>query len=408
MATFYFYRGQAPAKPLGTALELGADVITGAKSLEDLFGAGTSLEVDLLNIAAAVFAVDRCQLRGEREDYSRVLELHIPIINIGHLQPFIPEIQNVLRELSNDWWSLNFYQVAGKTCDFRAAVPGAGKVLLFSGGLDSLAAAVELSNDSENLALVSHVTKNRQTSAAQTTLFEKLVKSGRNLSRYSYFVSSRDKGEVQHDIESSQRTRSFLFLVLAAITAVRLDRREIVMIAENGQMAIHLPLSSARVGAFSTHTAHPDVVAKMRVFLSAAFKQDFKIENPYVLKTKREVIKPIIDKFPEIIADSTSCWKSARILGTASHCGECIPCYIRRIAIESYQKDPTAYARDVFSLSFRALAPEDEGRRNLAELAEFTLNFEAKTDQDICDEWPELYSSNIDAPAVITDPALND
>jgi hypothetical protein len=189
---------------------------------------------------------------------------------------------------------------------------------------------------------------------------------------------------------------------LAAITASRLERREIVVIAENGQMAIHLPLSSARLAAFSTHTAHPDVLAQMRSFLTGAFGIDIKIENPYVLKTKKEVIQPIITNAPETIIHSNSCWKNSRLPKNATHCGECIPCFIRRIAIESYQPDSTAYSRDVFGEDFRNLTTTDEGRRNLSDLAEFTLNFERMTDQELYDEWPELYSENIDAPGTIS------
>ena len=57
------------------------------------------------------------------------------------------------------------------------------------------------------------------------------------------------------NLENSQRTRSFLFLVLGALAARRAGHIEIVYLAENGQMAIHLPLTQGRIGAFSTHTA---------------------------------------------------------------------------------------------------------------------------------------------------------
>ena len=164
----------------------------------------------------------------------------------------------------------------------------------FSGGLDSLAAAVEFSHGSDSLALVSHHTMNRQTTTAQSTLYQMLLKKGCKLTHHSFFVSARDKDSFEHAIENSQRTRSFLFLTLAAITANRLGRREIVVIAENGQMAIHLPLNSARIAAFSTHTAHPDVLAEMQLYLRGAFSIDFVIQNPYVLKTKKEVIEPIV------------------------------------------------------------------------------------------------------------------
>jgi hypothetical protein len=72
---------------------------------------------------------------------------------------------------------------------------------------------------------------------------------------------------------------------------------------------------------------------------------------------------------------------------------------VRRIAIESYFSDPTAYARDLFSEDFRSLPPEDEGRRNLADLAEFTLKFESLSQTELLDEWPELFG--VDSTPVI-------
>lgn len=402
MATYHFYSGEIPHLPKGTPLKLGTAVMTGQTSAEKHFGTLTTLEIDLLTIASSIFAVDRGDKRGEREDYARSLTLHIPVVNIGRLQPLIPTIESALRNLSNDLWTISLYQAEGNVTQVSPFSQADGQVLLFSGGLDSLAAAIEFSTGPTDLALVSHVTKNRQTITAQQNLYEALVQKGRPLKHYSYFVSSKNTGLFQHDLENSQRTRSFLFLTIAALTAYRLGRRKLIMIAENGQMAIHLSLTPARMAAFSTHTAHPDVLTEMQQYLKGALGVELDIYNPYTHKTKKEVVKPIINFAPELVAISNSCWKSARIPSGATHCGECIPCFIRRIAIESYGPDPTAYGRDLFSAKFRTLPPDDEGRRNLADLAEFTLNFEGLDDMAIYEEWPELYSVNIDAPKVIS------
>ncbi len=261
MATYHFYRGEVPAAPAGTLLKLDRDVITGKKSVEENFGEASSLELDILTIAASIFAVDRGHKRGEREEFARILELHIPVINIGHLQGLMLIVERTLRLLSNDTWAISLYQSDGQVYKFQPSKLSPGKVLLFSGGLDSLAAAVEFSQGTGTLALVSHHTKNWQTTSVQAALYNILAAKGRKLTHHSFFVSARNRGSFDHAIENSQRTRSFLFLTLAAITASRLGRREIVMIAENGQMAVHLPLNSARMAAFSTHTAHPDVLA---------------------------------------------------------------------------------------------------------------------------------------------------
>ena len=75
--------------------------------------------------------------------------------------------------------------------------------------------------------------------------------------------------------------------------------------------------------------------------------------------------------------------------------------FYRRIAIESHLPDETAYVRDVFSENLEDMGPADEGRRNLADLAEFTLKFERMSETELFDEWPELFSQNIDAPGTI-------
>jgi hypothetical protein len=48
------------------------------------------------------------------------------------------------------------------------------------------------------------------------------------------------------------------------------------------------------------------------------------------------------------------------------------------------------------------LDPDDTGRRNLVDLAEFILRMDQSTEEEIMSEWPELYSEYIDAPAVIS------
>ncbi len=399
MSQYFIYRdADEPSRP-GIHLRADQNVITGATEFEKSFGAATSLELDLLLIAASVFAVDRGTPRGEREDFARRLELSVPIVNAGRLQPLVGSIEDVLRILSNDFWKVELRQQDG-AIEVLETKKENGQVLLFSGGLDSLAAAIEFRNAGP-LALVSHVTRARQTRNIQERLVGMLAGSGTSLPHYQFFVSSRVVAGFDHDIESSQRTRSFMFLILAALVARRLGRRDLLMIAENGQMAIHLPLSTARIGAFSTHTAHPDVLDSMTSIISSAFVDDYTISNPYVSFTKAEVVERIWIEMRDAVPVTSSCWRTARLPEGVTHCGECVPCMVRRVAIETHGNDPTPYGRDSFAQSFSAMDVEDEARRNLADLCEFSRRFETMTDADLVDEWPELYSANIDRVATI-------
>lgn len=378
--------------------------MSGVSDFRRVFGEPTTLERDLLRLAGAVFAADRATTRGEREDITRHFALRLPAVNAARLDSCVPLIERVLRTLSNDSWTITIEDMEGPPeGDYpRAGEPGA--TLLFSGGLDSLAAGLEFGRRDRPLQLVSHVTKNKAIDIAQHALAERIASTGRSVQHRQFFVSSRSGGRwgLEHDAESSQRTRSFLFLVLAALVARRTRCPDIVYMAENGQMAIHLPLVTSRVGAFSTHTAHPDVLADMEALLQTALRTELHITNPYVHRTKAEVVAVITREMPDAIQISNSCWRSGRLPTGVSHCGACVPCLERRIAVRRLMPDdPTAYARDVFSEDLSSLPEDDDGRRNLYDLVEFVARIRAESPEEIMSEWPELYSEHVDARAVI-------
>lgn len=404
MISYFVRRGDNGDGNCDRVLEVGRNLFTGEDNFKEAFGSLTSLESDLLLISASIFAADRATARGEREDITREIELQIPVVNSGRLEALTTQIEEILRNLSHDTWIIKLRQVSGNPEWGVQSGKEGGRTLLFSGGLDSLAAAIEFGKQEKTLQLVSHITRNSTTVQAQRKLAACLKDHGLDLPHHQFFVSSRSSGPSQfnHAIEDTQRTRSFLFLVLGALAARQAGHSEVLYLAENGQMAIHLPLTQARIGAFSTHTAHPDVLVGMEAFLSKALDTPFKLLNPYVHLTKAEVVKKIIDFSGDMIQTANSCWRSAHLGSDITHCGECIPCFIRRIAIEySISEDPTAYGRDCWREEISQLGPKDNGRRHIVDLAEFIVRIESLSPEDIKFEWPELYSSNINDTEVI-------
>ena len=124
--------------------------------------------------------------------------------------------------------------------------------------------------------------------------------------------------------------------------------------------------------------------------------------NPYVHRTKAEVVQVICSSAPEAIPIGNSCWRNTRLPAHVTHCGECIPCFIRRIAIEhNVTPDPTRYKCDPWVEDIVSLPPDDEARRNLADLTELIKRFERDDDEAILSEWPELFYAGINAPEVI-------
>jgi 7-cyano-7-deazaguanine synthase in queuosine biosynthesis len=399
-------RGDGLSKPL--YLLPGENLVTGASSLSaQLKTALTTLEDDVLTLASAIFAADLAVKRGEREQITRSIELIVPVVNLVEFTSRLEELVDILYFLSNDNWTIRFVQKRGAAEGPINWPERSGKTLLFSGGLDSFAAAVnELSQD-EPLLLTSHHTANLVTKNSQEALFTHLSKTfPKKVSRISVRIGGRKAGTQpfpsDNEREATQRTRSFLFLSIAAICARRTGFRRLILMGENGQMAINLPLTPARIGAFSTHTAHPQFVDGMCIFLSGLLRTRFSISNPFLYRTKGEcaVILTASRRHKKAIAASVSCWRSSR--QAYSHCGECVPCYIRRIALEAHNVIIPEYEKDPFNQGVASLPEDDVAKRNLTELAEFIALFAPSySDAAVEDNFPGLINDHVDKQQAI-------
>lgn len=389
-------------------LQPGANLYTGIKPFARSFSAPTSLEEDLLVVASTIFACDLAFKRGERENITRSIEVTVPVVNLQAFERVKQILEYLLFVLSHDSWTFKFERAKGIPEDARDWATVRGKTLLFSGGLDSLAGAIDLIDElgPENVQLASHITANLVTKSSQDQLAEYLTKKykkaperivvrsgGRNF-RSLTFPSDSDR-------EETQRTRSFMFLTIAALAARRTGRSKLVMIAENGQMAIHLPLSAARIGAFSTHTAHPEFVSQASEFFTQLLQYSITIENPYLYRTKAEVVEKLVSTHKSAVALSVSCWRGSRLGKSFNHCGQCIPCLIRRIALEHNNLLLAEYERDLLLEDVASLLPTDDGKRNLAELGEFAYAFTKQTDGELMLSYPDLINEHLDANAAI-------
>ncbi len=387
----------------------GKNLLNGQKAFQEEFGTATSLEQDLLSVSSAVFAADLAIKRGRREGFARHIELELRVVNYHAFESIRQRLQYALYVLSNDAWKITFVPTAGQPekvhCPSNRG--GDGAVLLFSGGLDSLAAAVQLANAGEPIQLVSHITGNRIVSNSQQQVFSYLESCyPRLFGRIACRVSARTHTEhpfpIDQDREETQRTRSFVFLSLAVLAARRRNIRRVVYIAENGQMAIHLPLTAARMGAFSTHTAHPEFVCEIKNVLSQLLGFDFEIDNPFLYKTKAEVVEGVCKHHPKAIEVSISCWKASRVVGEHSHCGFCVPCLIRRVSLEKHGLRLDEYSRDILVEDLSSLPTTDDGKRNLTELLEFVRQFDgSRTTQELVVTFPEVLNPPIDPDKAI-------
>jgi hypothetical protein len=134
-------------------------------------------------------------------------------------------------------------------------------------------------------------------------------------------------------------------------------------------MAIHLPTSVARIGAFSTQTVHPEFVRRIADIFTTILDTPLALENPFLYLTKAEVVATISTKHRTVLHKAVSCWRSSRV-SDVHHCGECVPCLVRRIAFEHNGLKFPEYDRDLLTETIADFPDLNEGKRNLVDLAE--------------------------------------
>jgi hypothetical protein len=120
-------------------------------------------------------------------------------------------------------------------------------------------------------------------------------------------------------------------------------------IPENGLISLNIPLTNTRLGSSSTRTTHPYYMGLLQQLIKN-IGLSVKLYNPYQFITKGEMIANCLDPgfLKANISQTMSCSHPdlGRYEGDArpSHCGNCLPCIIRRAAIEfAYQSDNSNY-----------------------------------------------------------------
>ena len=206
-------------------------------------------------------------------------------------------------------------------------------------------------------------------------------------------------------METSQKSRSFLFLTLASVIALELGIDEIYLF-ENGVLAMNLPIVPSR-SFNNTKTAHPEFLAKFNGFLKAVYKCPTFVQNPFLLRTKGEVISLLnCAEFQPMVQETVSCSDVGRLryegvkTSLVRHCGKCVPCILRRFAVDAAQlgsydgKYQIDILGDFYSLSV-------EPRTTILQTLDFGHRVESLSDDDIFNDIPEIYVDNVDPVPII-------
>jgi 7-cyano-7-deazaguanine synthase in queuosine biosynthesis len=331
---------------------------------------------DLLEIAAYIFCADQALKRGARdvqtmgENWRRHLQFHIPVRNAALWDR--ADVKGVLVEtlgfLSDDFYEFTFEKASGAPPlqDYFNFDTGAApkqkpeQVMMFSGGLDSLAGAIEeIVVQKRKVALVNHLATPKF-SRRYGELCQRLIEKSGEMKPVNVRVEINKSQDLNK--EYTQRSRSFLYASLGATVAMMLGQRKLFFY-ENGVVSLNLPVCAQVVGGRATRSTHPRVLAGFQNLLSLLADEPFTVENPFLWKTKGDVVKIIVAaECAALISLSRSCAHTWESTNEHPHCGVCSQCIDRRFGIitgkaEAY--DPVIeYRLDVFTESL----PKDEDK----------------------------------------------
>ena len=309
--------------------------------------------VDCLDLAATLYFADSRALR--RRDQTCRIQVKIPVrqYDTWRNPQNLTQLQNILNHYTDDEWHFEFVQRTDSPptkCEQLYLSLGAGdavEVVLWSGGLDALAGLC-----------------NRLLAQPETQFM--LVGTGANT-----FIQSRQK-EISHSLEvkfpgrirlvqlpialtgtnnksvnSCQRSRGFVFLLLGAICAYMEEQRTL-HVYENGVGAINLPYRASELGLDHTRSVHPVSLIKMSDFISQLLDTSFQIVNPFEAWTKGQMCASLVAlDTVDLIKRTISCDRRRREV--VMQCGRCSSCLLRRQALAAAGiKDETDYAINDF------------------------------------------------------------
>ncbi|MCK9412628.1 MAG: 7-cyano-7-deazaguanine synthase [Prolixibacteraceae bacterium] len=315
--------------------------------------------IDLLYISLMVYYADRRVIRKKENDaWTRNIKLYIPVLELEKWNENKALLEKMLSFLSGDIWNLEFRKRELNSKEERA-IKGIERkkkkhqpnaLCMLSGGLDSFIGAIDIISEEKDIWFVGHYGGGKGVIQYQKNVIEKLITQYKvSTEQFFNFYASPVKPNKHVLMEDTTRTRSFMFFAHAIILGSAINKDITLYIPENGLISLNIPLTNTRLGSSSTRTTHPYYMGLLQqLLINIGLK--IKLYNPYQFQTKGEMISECKDPgfLKANIAQTMSCSHPdlGRYTGDArpSHCGNCLPCIIRRAAIEyAYQNDDSKY-----------------------------------------------------------------
>lgn len=310
---------------------------------------------DLLRLGMVAYCLDKVLIREETADaWTRDIEVRLPVHARIGFEEQRATLQRAMDFLSGDRWSLAFedHPLEPPSRQENFVPPDLDAVSLFSGGLDSLAGAIDQLANGDRVVFVAHLDAGI-TSKRQKLLWDELKGKYTNNAlslRRLMLRPAAAGGRFDHSLpdrerEPSTRARSLLFITAAIAVADALDPACPVVMPENGFIGINVPLTSARQGSLSTRTTHPHFIGLLREVIAGVGLRH-ELYNPFRLSTKGEILatcadRALLEKLAPISLSCSHPEASRHRTRKEGNCGYCWPCLIRRASMHHVGWDAT-------------------------------------------------------------------
>lgn len=303
--------------------------------------------LDLFFLSLMVFYADKKVMRADQDDaWTRYIELYIPVKSLELWERSKPTLTAALDFLTGDHWTLQFRNYTPLTDNEDAYLNGryryrrsvrkidTDSICMLSGGLDSFIGAIDLLKMGKRPFFVSHYGGGKGVKDYQDSIVASLS-SHFGISRIRFF---RFFAAAMSCAEDSTRSRSLMFFAHAIAIASGMGHHVDLFVPENGVISLNIPLTPMRLGSLSTRTTHPYFMGLLQQLLNE-LGLDVSLINPYQFLTKGEMMLECKDRayLNSMYHKTLSCSHpdQGRWSGEdAGHCGECLPCTIRKAAIQ--------------------------------------------------------------------------
>lgn len=304
--------------------------------------------IDFLNLSIAVYSADQLI---SRESYgylgwNRLIKIYLPVLDLHSWQRIQVDLEEMLSFLSGDKWFIDFRERKPYNLMSKKPRIQVDQVALFSGGLDSYAGAINFLSDKKKVAFVGHHKSGPNELSHQKALIQSLGKSfsASNIEPFFFHVQPEKDIDKGYTGETSQRARSILFIALGLAVANSFGQQIKLAVPENGLISLNIPLTKSRIGSLSTRTTHPYFFHLLNKCLEGVGISN-KVLNPYNFFTKGEILENCGNQslLSETAKNTVSCSKPGHYIrwfkGKNVHCGHCVPCIIRRAAMNKVGLD---------------------------------------------------------------------